>query len=105
MHPPTMPRNATYVRPIEASRSGAQAFITHSPQGPTLDTYLRHNPASIMDENIRRAQGENVLDRARQNAERNESAELRIPLSRRNTIGGNNRARETQYRSTRRYPF
>jgi hypothetical protein len=105
MHPPTMPRNATYVRPIEAPRPGAQAFITHSSQGPTLDTYLRHNPASIMDENIRRAQGENVLDRARQNAERNESAEYRIPLSRRNTIGGNNRARETQYRSARRYPF
>jgi hypothetical protein len=103
MYPPAAPRNANYVpRTLDAPR--AQPYITHGPNGPNLDSFLRQNPSSILDENIRRAHGESVLDRACQNAERNESAEYRVPLGRRNTIGGNNRARETQYRSSRRYP-
>jgi hypothetical protein len=85
-------------------RSRGMPYLTQGTQAPDLAALLRQQPSSILDENVRRARGEQVLDRARQNSSIRESTEFRIPLTRRNTIGGGDRARETQYRTMRRYP-
>lgn len=81
----------------------SRPYLTQSSQAPVLDDLLRTRPETILDTNVRRTHGENVLDRARQKAEERRDVEYRVPsssgLSRRNTIGSAERSREKQYRN------
>jgi len=106
--PPTKSRPTSWGIPPLAPippRPRPNTYITQGLgyQTPTMESLLRQQPESIQDPGVRRTLGEDVLDRARQNAAYRESTE-RVPLVRRYTIGGRDRARETQYRTMRRNP-